>query len=120
MAEIVVYAEAALDPVDFTIAPTSAIKIALDRAGLKVGDIAKWELNEAFAVVGIANTQLLGLDAGKVNVNGGAVALGHPIGSSGSRILVSLLHDLKPGELGCAAICNGGGAASAIIIKRSS
>ena len=118
LARIVGYADAAMDPIDFTIAPATAVQKLLKQTNLKVDDIAKWELNEAFAVVGIANTRLLGLDPAKVNVNGGAVALGHPIGSSGSRILVSLIHTLKKGELGCAAVCNGGGAASAIIVER--
>ncbi|CCG82834.1 Acetyl-CoA acetyltransferase [Taphrina deformans PYCC 5710] len=118
LARIVATADAALPPIDFTIAPARAVEKVLAEAGLKVGDIAKWELNEAFAVVGIANTRLLKLDPSKVNVNGGAVALGHPIGSSGSRILVSLIHSLKKGELGCAAICNGGGGSSAVIVER--
>lgn len=118
LARIIATADAALPPIDFTIAPAEAVKKVLNSAGLKVADIAKWELNEAFAVVGIANTRLLGLDPSKVNVNGGAVALGHPIGSSGSRILVSLIHNLKQGEYGCAAICNGGGGSSAVIVER--
>lgn len=118
LARIIATADAALPPVDFTIAPAKAVEKALSEAKLSVGDIAKWELNEAFAVVGIANTRILGLDPAKVNVNGGAVALGHPIGSSGSRIVVSLIHSLKPGEYGCAAICNGGGGSSAVIVQR--
>jgi len=118
LAKIISMADAALDPIDFTIAPTYAIKAALKRAGLELKDIAKWELNEAFAVVGEANMKLLGLDNSNVNVKGGAVALGHPIGSSGSRILVTLLHTLKSGEFGCAAVCNGGGAASAMIVQK--
>ena len=118
LARIIGTADAAIDPIDFTIAPTTAINKLLSQTGVAKESIAKWELNEAFAVVGIANTRLLGLDASKVNVHGGAVALGHPIGSSGSRIIVSLVHDLKKGELGCAAVCNGGGAASAILIER--
>ena len=81
-------------------------------------DIALWEFNEAFSVVVCAAEKVLGLDRSKVNVRGGAVALGHPIGSSGSRIVVTLIHALKPGEKGCAAICNGGGAASAIVVER--
>lgn len=118
LARIIATADAALPPIDFTIAPAKAVEKVLGEAGMKVGDIAKWELNEAFAVVGIANTRILGLDPAKVNVNGGAVALGHPIGSSGSRILVSLIHSLKKGEFGCAAICNGGGGSSAVIVER--
>lgn len=118
LARIIATADAALKPIDFTIAPTEAVKKALSNANLKIEDIAKWELNEAFAVVGIANIRLLGLDASKVNTSGGAVALGHPIGSSGSRIIVSLIHSLKKGEYGCAAVCNGGGGSSAIIVER--
>ena len=118
LARIVEMADAALAPIDFTIAPAQAIEKVLKRANLTKDDIARWELNEAFAVVGIAVTRLAGLDPAKVNVNGGAVALGHPIGSSGSRILVSLVHSLKAGEYGCAAICNGGGGSSAVIVQR--
>lgn len=118
LARIMATADAALPPIDFTIAPAKAVEKVLSESGKKVSDIAKWELNEAFAVVGIANTRLVGLDPAKVNVNGGAVALGHPIGSSGSRIIVSLIHSLKTGEFGCAAICNGGGGSSAIIVER--
>ncbi|ORY85457.1 peroxisomal 3-ketoacyl-CoA-thiolase [Protomyces lactucae-debilis] len=118
MARMVGYADAALKPIDFTVAPAEAIKKVLAKTGLAVKDIAAWELNEAFAVVGIVNTKLLQLDPAKVNVNGGAVALGHPIGSSGSRIVVSLLHALKQGEYGCAAVCNGGGGSSAIIVQK--
>ncbi|KAJ3093744.1 erg10, acetyl-CoA C-acetyltransferase [Physocladia obscura] len=118
LAKILSYAEAATAPKKFTIAPSLAIPIALKRAGLEIKDIAKWEINEAFSVVILANQQILGLDPKKVNVNGGGVSLGHPIGSSGSRILVSLTHLLKKGEFGVAAVCNGGGAASAMVIQR--
>jgi len=120
LARIVSYADAAQAPEWFTTAPTPALNKALDKAELKVSDIDFWELNEAFAVVGIANNRLLGLDPAKVNVNGGAVALGHPLGSSGSRIVVTLLHVLQQnnGRYGAAGICNGGGGASAIIIER--
>lgn len=118
LARLIATADAALPPVDFTIAPAKAVEKVLAASGLEVGDIALWELNEAFAVVGIANTRLLSLDPAKVNIHGGAVALGHPIGSSGSRIIVSLIHALKKGEYGCAAICNGGGGSSAIIVER--
>ena len=92
---------------------------ALDKAGLTVKDVDYWELNEAFAVVGIANTQILGIDPAKVDVNGGAVALGHPLGNSGSRVVVTLLNVLKQNNAksGGAGICNGGGGASAIIIE---
>ena len=89
------------------------------KANLESSNIDYWELNQAFSVVGIANTKLLGLDPAKVDVNGGAVALGHPLGNSGSRILVTLIHVLKQnnGKLGAAGICNGGGGASAMVIE---
>ncbi|KAJ3003991.1 UNVERIFIED_CONTAM: erg10, acetyl-CoA C-acetyltransferase [Siphonaria sp. JEL0065] len=118
LARIVSYADAATDPKKFTIAPSLAIPIALERAGLSIKDISLFEINEAFSVVVRVNEQILGLNPAKVNVNGGGVSLGHPIGSSGSRIVVSLVHLLKKGQFGLAAICNGGGAASAIIVER--
>ncbi|KAI8981752.1 acetyl-CoA acetyltransferase [Mycotypha africana] len=118
LARIVSFADAATAPIDFTIAPSLALPIALKKAGLTVEDISKFELNEAFSVVARVNEKLMKLDPTKVNVNGGAVALGHPIGSSGSRIIVTLTHLLNPGEFGAAAVCNGGGAASSIIIQR--
>jgi acetyl-CoA C-acetyltransferase len=122
LAKILSTADAATDPIDFTIAPAKAIPIALERAGLSMKDIAVFEINEAFAAVVIANAKILGLeseeDMKKVNPLGGAIALGHAIGSSGSRILVTMLHRLKVGEIGCAAICNGGGAASCMIVQR--
>ena len=119
LAKIVAYADAAQEPEWFTTAPSKAVDKALLRAGLSKSDIDFWEFNEAFSVVGIANTKILGLDPSKVNVNGGAVALGHPLGSSGSRIIVTLINVLKQnkGSYGVAAICNGGGGASAIIIE---
>jgi acetyl-CoA C-acetyltransferase len=119
IAKIIGCADAAHTPEWFTTAPSKALPIALERAGLSVADIDLWELNEAFAVVGIVNNQELGLDPSKVNVNGGAVALGHPLGSSGSRIVVTLAHALKARGLkyGAAGICNGGGGASAIVIE---
>ena len=119
LAKIVAYADAAHEPEWFTTAPSKAVDKALLRAGLSKSDIDFWEFNEAFSVVGIANTKILGLDPSKVNVNGGAVALGHPLGSSGSRIIVTLINVLKQnkGSYGVAAICNGGGGASAIIIE---
>ncbi|KAA8916111.1 hypothetical protein TRICI_001762 [Trichomonascus ciferrii] len=120
LGRVVAYADAATAPIDFTIAPSKAIPIALERAGLKKDDIALWELNEAFAGVSLANNKILGLDPAKVNVNGGAVALGHPIGASGARILVTLLHSLKEGEYGVAGICNGGGAATALVVQKTS
>jgi len=119
IAKIVSYADAAQAPEWFTTAPARAIPVALGKVGLSVGDIDFWELNEAFSVVGIANTKLLGLDPSKVDVNGGAVALGHPLGNSGSRIIVTLINVLKQNnaKLGGAGICNGGGGASAMIIE---
>lgn len=119
LARIVSFADAAQAPEWFTTAPSLAVPKALDKAGLSTGDIDYWELNQAFSVVGIANTKELGLDPAKVDVNGGAVALGHPLGSSGSRIIITLLNVLKQngGKLGGAGICNGGGGASAMIIE---
>jgi acetyl-CoA C-acetyltransferase len=120
VARVVSYADASKEPIDFTIAPSFAIPRALERAGLKVEDIAKWEINEAFSGVSITNNRRLNLDPAKVNVKGGAVALGHPIGASGARILVTLIHNLKDGEYGVAAICNGGGGATALVIQKTS
>jgi len=119
LAKIVSYADAAHEPENFTTAPAKALPIALKKAGLEVSDIDFFEFNEAFSVVGLANNKILGLDASKVNVNGGAVALGHPLGSSGSRIIVTLINVLKQNnaKYGAAAICNGGGGASAIVIE---
>lgn len=118
LARILAMADAECNPKDFGIAPTLAIPKALSLANLTISDIAKWEINEAFSVVALAIIQKLGLDPERVNVWGGAVALGHPIGSSGCRLLVTLLSQLKSGEKGCVAICNGGGGASAMIIER--
>lgn len=119
LAKIVSYADAAQEPEWFTTAPAKALPIALKKANLEVSDIDFFEFNEAFSVVGLANNKILGLDTNKVNVNGGAVALGHPLGSSGSRIIVTLINVLKQnnGKYGAAAICNGGGGASAIVIE---
>ncbi|VFA40882.1 acetyl-CoA C-acyltransferase [Chryseobacterium indologenes] len=119
LAKIVSYADAAQEPENFTTAPAKALPIALKKAGLELSDIDFFEFNEAFSVVGLANNKILGLDASKVNVNGGAVALGHPLGSSGSRIIVTLINVLKQNnaKYGAAAICNGGGGASAIVIE---
>ncbi|MEZ4721772.1 MAG: acetyl-CoA C-acyltransferase [Flavobacteriales bacterium] len=119
LAKIRSFADAAQNSVWFTTAPAKAIPIALGRAGLQTSDVDFWELNEAFAVVGLANTKLLGLDPAKVDVHGGAVALGHPLGSSGSRIIVTLINVLRQqgGKIGGAGICNGGGGASAMIIE---
>lgn len=119
LAKIVSYADAAHAPEWFTTAPSLALPKALAKAGLENADIDYWELNEAFSVVGLVNIEKLGLDQAKVDVNGGAVALGHPLGSSGSRILVTLINVLKQngGKLGAAGICNGGGGASAMIVE---
>ncbi len=119
IAKIVAAADAAQAPEWFTTAPAKALPKALAKAGWSREDVDLWELNEAFSVVGLANNQLLGLDAAKVNVNGGAVALGHPLGSSGSRIIVTLVHALKQRGLkrGAAGICNGGGGASALCVE---
>lgn len=119
LAKIISYADAAHEPEFFTTAPSKALPIALKKAGLEISDIDFFEFNEAFSVVGLANNKILGLDASKVNVNGGAVSLGHPLGSSGSRIIVTLINILKQnnGKYGAAAICNGGGGASAIVIE---
>ncbi len=119
LAKIVSYADAAHEPEWFTTAPAKALPIALKKAGLEVSDIDYFEFNEAFSVVGLVNNKILGLDANKVNVNGGAVSLGHPLGNSGSRIIVTLMNVLKQNnaKYGAAAICNGGGGASAIIIE---
>lgn len=119
LAKIISYADAAHEPEWFTTAPAKALPIALKKANLEVSDIDYFEFNEAFSVVGLANNKILGLDAAKVNVNGGAVSLGHPLGSSGSRIIVTLINVLKQNnaKYGAAAICNGGGGASAIVIE---
>lgn len=118
IARIVAFADAEGPPIEFPTAPAKAVEKVLKRAGVSKDDIAIWEVNEAFAVVALANQKLVGIDADKLNPNGGAVALGHPIGMSGARLTGSLAHQLKPGELGCASICNGGGGASAIIIEK--
>lgn len=114
------YADAAQEPKWFTTSPAKALPKALDKAGITLNDVDFFEFNEAFSVVGLANIKILGLDSNKVNVNGGAVSLGHPLGCSGARILVSLLHILEQNnaKTGAAAICNGGGGASAIVIER--
>lgn len=119
IAKIVSYADAAQAPEWFTTAPSKALPKALAKAGLKTSDIDFFELNEAFSVVGLANNKEMNLDASKVNINGGAVSLGHPLGSSGSRIIVTLINVLKQnkGKYGAAAICNGGGGASALVIE---
>lgn len=120
LARILGYADAAQEPLKFTTAPSLAIPKAIANAGLNASDIDYYEINQAFSVVSLANLKLLDLDEGIVDVNGGAVALGHPIGCSGARIVVTLLNVLKQrdGRYGVAGICNGGGGASAIVIER--
>ncbi|KAH0533988.1 hypothetical protein FGG08_007400 [Glutinoglossum americanum] len=118
LARILASADAATDPVDFPVAPAKAVPLALARAGITKDQVAVWEFNEAFAVAIEACRKILALDPRKVNPLGGAIALGHALGSSGSRILTTLLHQLQVGEYGVAAICNGGGAATAVVVQR--
>ncbi len=119
LARIAGFADAEQAPEWFTTTPSKALPIAAQRAGISIGDIDYFELNEAFSVVGLANNKLLGLNADKVNVNGGAVSLGHPLGTSGARILVTLINVLKQNNAkwGGAGICNGGGGASSMVIE---
>jgi acetyl-CoA C-acetyltransferase len=119
LVEIVAQASAAKAPMQFTTAPADAINKVLKKANLKISDIDLFEINEAFAVVSLANNKLLGLDNSKVNVNGGAVALGHPIGASGARVLVTLIHEMKKrnSTYGLASLCIGGGEAAALVVK---
>jgi len=119
LARVLGYADAEQAPEWFTTTPAKAVPRAVEKAGLKMSDIQYFELNEAFSVVGIANTKLMGLDPAKVNVNGGAVSLGHPLGCSGARIIVTLINVLKQNgaKYGAAGICNGGGGASAMVIE---
>lgn len=120
LAEIVSFADAAHEPEWFTTAPTKAAPLAVKRADLEMADVDFFEVNEAFSVVTMAFNQELKISEDKVNVNGGAVALGHPLGASGARIVTTLVHTLqnKNGNIGCATLCNGGGGASAIVIKK--
>jgi acetyl-CoA C-acetyltransferase len=120
LARLRAWGGAARAPVEFTIAPADAVKLTLEKAKLAVKDVDLWEINEAFAVVSIANNRLLGLDDKNVNVRGGAVALGHPIGASGARILVTLLHAMKDlgKRRGLASLCIGGGEAVALLVER--
>jgi len=114
------FADAEQEPKWFTTSPSKALPKALDKAGISKDDVDFFEFNEAFSVVGLANSKILGLPADKVNVNGGAVSLGHPLGASGARIIVTLLNVLEQndGKIGAAAICNGGGGASAIVLEK--
>lgn len=119
LAKIKSFADAAQEPKWFTTAPAKALPKALDRAGISIDDVDFFELNEAFSVVGLANMKILGLDNDKVNVNGGAVSIGHPLGVSGARIIIALTSILKQNnaKIGAAGICNGGGGASAMVIE---
>jgi acetyl-CoA C-acetyltransferase len=119
LAEIVAHAQSANDFAYLATTPATAARKALEKAGLQPGDIDLWEINEAFASVTLNSIRMLGIDEDRVNVNGGAVALGHPIGASGARILGSLILELRRrgGGLGCAAICSGGGQGDALIVK---
>ena len=114
------FGDAAKPPVEFTTAPSDAVPVALKQAGVGMNDIEYHEINEAFSVVALANMKLMNLDPSRVNVNGGAVSIGHPIGMSGARIVGTLYHVLKQNDatLGCASICNGGGGAGALVIER--
>jgi len=120
LARILGYGDAEQDPVDFTTTPSLAVPFALRHAGIELSDVEYHEINEAFSVVAVANMKLMNLDHSKVNIFGGAVALGHPIGMSGARIVGTLYNVLKNknATIGCASICNGGGGASAIVIER--
>lgn len=121
LATVKSFADAAQEPEWFTTAPAKALPKALDKANIKIEDVDYFEFNEAFSVVGLANMKILGLNGTKVNVNGGAVSLGHPLGCSGARIIVTLINVLHQNnaKIGAAAICNGGGGASAIVIERN-
>tara|TARA_R110002033_G_scaffold169924_1_gene211764 strand:+ start:1 stop:834 length:834 start_codon:yes stop_codon:yes gene_type:complete len=120
LAKIKGYADAAHEPKWFTTAPAKALPKALAKAGITLDDVDYFELNEAFSVVGLANMKILGLSSDKVNINGGAVSLGHPLGVSGARIIIALTSILKQhnAKIGAAAICNGGGGASAMVIEK--
>jgi acetyl-CoA C-acetyltransferase len=121
LAYILSYADAAQEPKWFTTSPALALPKALKKANLTIEDVDYFEFNEAFSVVGLANAKILNIDINKININGGAVSLGHPLGCSGARIIVTLLNVLEQnnGKIGAAAICNGGGGASAIVIERA-
>ena len=118
LARIVGFQDAETDPIDFPIAPALAVPKLLQKTGVHKDDVTMWEINEAFSVVVLANISKLDIDPEKVNINGGAVSLGHPIGMSGARLITHMSHTLKSGEYGCASICNGGGGASSILIQK--
>lgn len=118
LARVVGIQDAETDPIDFPIAPAFAVPKLLENAGVKKDDVALWEINEAFSLVVLANMKKMDVDPTKVNIHGGAVSLGHPIGMSGARLVTHLVHQLKKDEYGCASICNGGGGASAVLIQK--
>ena len=118
VAKIIGFNDAAQNPVDWPTSPALGIKKLLEDLKLHKDDVAKYEINEAFAVVVLALVKLLGLDLKKINVNGGAIGLGHPFGMSGARITIHLVHQLNPGEIGIASLCNGGGGASTIAVQK--
>ena len=118
LARIVDYADGATDPIDFPIAPKFATEKLLKQVGMNAQEVDQWEINEAFSVVVLANMKIHELDHNKVNIHGGAVSLGHPLGMSGTRIVNHLVYTLKPGQKGVASICNGGGGASSIMIEK--
>jgi len=118
LARVVAYSDVAMDPVDWPVAPALGINNLLARAGLRNSDISKWEINEAFSVVILANARELDIDVQDVNVHGGAISIGHPFGMSGARITNHLAHILRSGEYGVASLCNGGGGAGSILIQK--
>jgi len=118
LAKIVGYADGATKPIDFPIAPKFANEKLLKQTGMDAKEVDLWEINEAFSVVALANMKMLDLDPEKVNIHGGAVSLGHPLGASGARIVIHLVHALQAGQRGVASICNGGGGASALMIEK--
>lgn len=118
LARVVSFGEGACDPIDFATSPVDAIKDALRKANLSKDDISLWEINEAFSVVSLAIMKELDLDHSKVNVNGGGVSIGHPLGMSGIRIVNALVHQLEAGQYGCAAICRGGGGSAAMVVRK--
>ncbi|KAF0991424.1 hypothetical protein HZS_4830 [Henneguya salminicola] len=119
IATIISFADAACDPIDFGLAPVHAIRKALANADINIKDVSMFEINEAFSVVPLVCMKELEIDHSKVNIHGGAVSLGHPVGASGARILTHLIHSLEPHQVGVAAICNGGGAATAIVVVKN-
>jgi len=118
LAKIVGFADGATKPIDFPIAPKFANDKLLKQVGMEAKEVDLWEINEAFSVVALANIKLHDLDPDKVNIHGGAVSLGHPLGASGTRIVIHLVYALQPGQRGVASICNGGGGSSAIMIEK--